>query len=317
PGGPTGLPAHLPGRRYTPPMRIGVTLPLSDGDTPDGHAPTFVETVAFARHAEAAGLDSVWIFDHVLFRSPLEPDSGVREGWTTLAALAPLVPRVELGTLVMCASFRNPALMAKMAATLDDLSGGRVILGLGSGWHDPEYEAFGWPTDHKVGRFAEDLEISARLLRGERVTFAGTWRQLSDAALVPAPGRRVPILVASKGDRMLGLTATWADAWNTAWFGRVDERLRIRLAGVEAACAEAGRDPGSIRRTIGVRLHEPGTGDPDDATSIDADATGLADFLDELAALGFEDAVIWSIAKSAASVERIAEARRIHLARSA
>jgi len=298
-------------------MRIGVTLPLSDGDTPDGHVPTFAETAAFARLAEAVGLDSVWIFDHVLFRSPDEPDSGIREGWTTFAALAPLVPRVELGSLVMCSSFRNPALMAKMAATLDDLAGGRLTLGLGSGWHDPEYEAFGWPADHKVGRFAEDLEITARLLHGERVTYDGTWQRTSDAVLVPPPERRVPILVAAKGERMLRLTATWADAWNTAWFGRIDDRLRTRLAALDAACAAVGRDPATLRRTIGVRLADPGTGSADDATALDAEAEGLAAFLDELAGLGADDAIIWSISKSAASVERIAEARRIHLARSA
>ena len=298
-------------------MRIGVTLPLSDGDTPDGHSPTFAETAAFARHAEAADLDSIWIFDHVLFRSAGEPDGAVREGWTTLAALAPLVTRVELGSLVMCSSFRNPALMAKMAATLDDLSGGRVILGLGSGWHDPEYEAFGWPVDHKVGRFAEDLEIAARLLRGERVTFSGTWRQTSDAVLAPPPERRVPVLVAAKGERMLRLTATWADAWNTAWFGRVDDRLRTRLDGLAAACAFVGRDPSTIRRTIGIRLEEPGSLRPDDPTAIDADAAGLADFLDELASLGIDDVLVWSIAKSAAALDRIAEARTVHLARRA
>ena len=298
-------------------MRIGVTLPLSDGDTPDGHAPTFEETAAFARHAEAAGLDSIWVFDHVVFRFAGEPDSGVREGWTTLAALAPIVPRVELGSLVMCSSFRNPALMAKMAATLDDLSGGRVILGLGSGWHDPEYEAFGWPVDHKVGRFAEDLEIAARLLRGERVTFAGTWQQTSEAVLAPRPTRPVPLLVAAKGERMLRLTASWADAWNTAWFGRVDDRLRMRLAALGEACGSVGRDPATIRRTIGVRLHEPGKGSPGDVTGLDAGATGLADFLDELAGLGIDDALIWSIAKSPAAVDRISEARTIHLARSA
>jgi len=298
-------------------MRIGVTLPLSDGDTPDGHCPTFAETAAFARHAEAAGLDSIWVFDHVLFRAAGEPDGTVREGWTTLAALAPLIPRVELGSLVMCSSFRNPALMAKMAAALDDLSGGRVILGLGSGWHDPEYDAFGWPTDHKVGRFAEDLEIAARLLRGERVTFAGTWQRTRDAVLAPPPDRHVPVLVAAKGPRMLGLTAAWADAWNTAWFGRVDDRLAARLDLLSSACAEAGRDPATLRRTVGIRLDEPGTGRPDDPTSLDADAAGLADFLDELAGLGFDDAVIWSIAKSAAALDRIAEARRVHLARSA
>lgn len=296
-------------------MRIGVTLPLSSGDTPDGHVPRFEETLAFALAAEASGLDSIWVFDHLLFRFPENdvPESGVREAWSTLAALAPLVPRVELGSLVMCSSFRNPGLMAKMAATVDDLSGGRVILGLGSGWHDPEYEAFGFPTDHKVGRFAEDLEITARLLRGERVTFDGRWQHPVDAALLPPPERRVPILVASKGERMLGLTATWADAWNTAWFGQVDERLLARLAALEAACADVARDPTTMRRTVGVRLREPGAGA--DAGSLDADASGLADFLDELAALGIDDALVWSISKSIPSVERIAEARRIHLAR--
>ena len=297
-------------------MRIGVTLPLADGDTADGHAPTFDETVAYARHAEAVGLDSIWVFDHLLFRVPGESEEGVREAWTTFAALAPIVPRVELGSLVMCSSFRNPALMAKMAATLDDLSGGRVILGLGSGWHDPEYEAFGYPTDHKVGRFAEDLEIAARLLRGERVTFEGQWRSLADAALLPPPSRHVPILVASKGERMLRLTATWADAWNTAWFGRVDDRLRTRLAGLEAACAAVGRDPATVRRTVGIRLHEPGSGSSDTA-GLDAGAAGLADFLDELAGLGIDDALVWSIAKTRPALDRIAEARMVHLARSA
>jgi alkanesulfonate monooxygenase SsuD/methylene tetrahydromethanopterin reductase-like flavin-dependent oxidoreductase (luciferase family) len=297
-------------------MKIGVTLPLADGDTADGRTPTFGETLAFAQRAEAIGLDSIWVFDHLLFRFPGEPEGAVREAWTTLAALAPVVPRVELGALVMCSSFRSPALMAKMAATLDDLSGGRVILGLGSGWHDPEYEAFGYPTDHKVGRFADDLEITARLLHGERVTFQGPWRSVTDAVLLPPPDRRVPILVAAKGERMLRLTATWADAWNTAWFGRVDDRLRGRMAALDAACDAVGRDPATMRRTIGIRLHDPGTG-ADDPAGLDADAPGLADFLDELGALGAHDGLIWSISKSASSLERIGEARRLHAARSA
>ncbi len=225
-------------------MRIGVTLPLSDDDTPDGHTPAFGETLAFARDAEAAGLDSIWVFDHLLFRFGDRPESGLHEAWTTLAALAPVVPRVELAALVMCSSFRNPGLMAKMAATLDAASGGRVLLGLGSGWHDPEYEAFGYPTDHRVGRFAEDVEVTARLLRGERVTFEGRWRRLDDAVLLPPPARAVPILVAARRDRMLHLTASWADAWNTAWFGSLDDRLRSHLAGLEAACDAVGSRPG-------------------------------------------------------------------------
>lgn len=293
-------------------MRIGVTLPLSDGDTTDGHSPTFQETSAFARHAEAAGLDSIWVFDHLLFRYPGRPDEGIREAWTTLAALAPAVPRVELGSLVMCSSFRNPALMAKMAATLDDLSGSRVILGLGSGWHDPEYEAFGYPVDHRVGRFAEDLEIAARLLRGETVTIAGRWRTTTRATLVPPPARPVPILVAAEGPRMLALTATWADAWNAAWFGAGDARLRALLAGLDAACAEAERDPATIRRTVGIRLHDPGDGHGD-RTGLAVDADGLAGLFDDLAALGIDDAIVWSPSKSAAALDRIADARRRHL----
>ncbi len=293
-------------------MRIGVTLPLSDGDTSDGHAPTFQETSAFARHAEAAALDSIWVFDHLLFRYPGRPDEGIREAWTSLAALAPVVPRVELGSLVMCSSFRNPALMAKMAATLDDLSGGRVILGLGSGWHDPEYEAFGYPLDHRVGRFAEDLEIAARLLRGETVSVAGRWRTMTGAALVPPPSRTVPILVAAEGPRMLALTAAWADAWNAAWFGAVDGRMRSLLASLDAACAEIGRDPATLRRTVGIRLHDPGEGHGD-RTGLAVDADGLAGLFDDLAAVGIDDAIVWSLSKSAAALDRIADARRLHL----
>jgi alkanesulfonate monooxygenase SsuD/methylene tetrahydromethanopterin reductase-like flavin-dependent oxidoreductase (luciferase family) len=293
-------------------MRIGVTLPLAGGDTSDGHAPTFEETLTFARHAEAAELDSIWVFDHLLFRYPGQPDEGIREAWTTLAALAPVVPRVELGALVMCSSFRNPGLMAKMAATLDDLSGGRLILGLGSGWHDPEYEAFGFPTDHKVGRFEEDLEIVARLLRGETVGFDGRWRSVANAALVPPPARRTPILVAAEGPRMMRLTATWADAWNAAWFGAADARLRELLAGLDGACRMVGRDPTTIRRTVGIRIDDRGAVSVG-ASGLAADSDRLAALFDDLAALGVDDALVWSTAKTTAAIDRIADARRWHL----
>jgi alkanesulfonate monooxygenase SsuD/methylene tetrahydromethanopterin reductase-like flavin-dependent oxidoreductase (luciferase family) len=293
-------------------MRIGVTLPLAGGDGPDGHAPTFDETLAFARQAETAGLDSIWVFDHLLFRYPGKPDEGIREAWTTLAALASVVPRVELGTLVMCASFRRPGLMAKMAATLDDLAGGRLLLGLGSGWHDAEYEAFDYPIDHRVGRFAEDLEITTRLLGGERLDYDGRWRSLRDAVLVPPPARRVPILVAAEGPRMLRLTARWGDAWNAAWFGAADARLRALLAELEAACREVERDPATLRRTVGVRVHDPGAPDADPRGLV-ADTDRLAALFDDLAALGIDDTIVWATSKSSAAIDRIADARRWHL----
>jgi FMNH2-dependent dimethyl sulfone monooxygenase len=201
-----------------------------------------------------------------------------------------------------------------MAATLDDLSGGRLILGLGSGWHEPEYAAFGLPFEQRVSWFAEDLEVIARLLRGETVTLEGRFRTYDRAILLPPPARRPPILVASKGPRMLRLTATWADAWNTAWFGRVDDRLRSRLADLDEACASVGRDPGSMRRTIGIRLHPPGQG-ADDTSGTDTEAAGLADLFDEVEALGFAHAIVWSLAKTPAALETIAEARELHRAR--
>jgi alkanesulfonate monooxygenase SsuD/methylene tetrahydromethanopterin reductase-like flavin-dependent oxidoreductase (luciferase family) len=295
-------------------MRVGVTVPLAYGDLEDGRAPTFAQTVDFSTRAERAGLDSIWVFDHLIFRFPDEPDEGLQEAWTILSALAGVIPRVELGALVMCSSFRNAGLMAKMGQTLDDLSGGRLILGLGCGWHEPEYDAFGFPFDHLVGRFEEDLEVIRRLLAGEKVDFQGRWSTYAGAQLLPAPARRTPILVASKGERMLRLTARWADAWNTAWFGSVDETVRQRLADLDDACDEVGRDRSEIRRTIGIRLFDPGERG-DDARSTDADAAGLADLFDELAVAGFADAIIWSISKSPAAIDRIGEAREIHRGR--
>jgi len=295
-------------------MKVGVTVPLAYGDLEDGRAPTFRETAEFSRHAEQVGLDSIWVFDHLIFRFPPEPDEGLNEAWTTLAALAPVVPRVELGALVMCTSFRNAGLLAKMAQTLDDLSDGRLILGVGCGWHQPEYDAFGLPFDHLVGRFEEDLQVIHKLLRGEKVTHDGRWSRYADAELLPPPARVPPILVASKGERMLRLTAQYAEAWNTAWFGGVDDLLRQRSADLDAACDAVGRERSSIRRTVGLRLHAPGT-KPDGDRGTDADAAGLADVFDELDALGFADALIWSLQKSPAALDRIAEARELHLGR--
>jgi alkanesulfonate monooxygenase SsuD/methylene tetrahydromethanopterin reductase-like flavin-dependent oxidoreductase (luciferase family) len=295
-------------------MRIGVTVPLAYGDVADGRAPTFAETVAFAQLAERVGLDSIWVYDHLIFKFPPEPDEGLHEAWTILSALSAVVPRVELGALVMCTSFRNAGLMAKMAATLDTISGDRLILGMGAGWHEPEYTSFGYPFDHLVGRFEEDIQVIDRLLRGESVDFEGKWSRYAGAQLLPPPARKTPVLIASKGERMLRLTARWADAWNTAWYGRIDDTLRERTAGIDAALAEAGRDRTSLRKTVGIRLHEPGQLG-DDTKGTDANAQGLADLFDELEAFGYQDALVWSVGKTTAAVERLAQAREIHRGR--
>ena len=226
----------------------------------DGAGGTWQDILALARGAEDGGADSLWLSDHFFYREagqPIGAETGYHEPWTLLSALAATTTRVELGTLVLATSFRPPGLLAKMAATADDVSGGRLILGLGCGWHEPEYEAFGYPFDHRVGRFEEALRIIVPLIHGERVTVDGVWSQVRDAAIRPAPIRTdLPILVAAKGERMLRLTARFADSWQTAWFGRPDERYRERHAALVAACETEGRDPASLQVTVGVSVEE-------------------------------------------------------------
>jgi len=236
-------------------MRIGIVLPIAEEDGEDG-TPSYVEIRAIAIAAETAGLDSVWVFDHLLFRFDGET-SGIHECWTILAAIAEATHRVELGTLVMCTGFRNAALLAKMAATLDHVSGGRLILGIGAGWHDPEYEAFGYPTDHKVGRFAEALAVITGLIREGRVDLDGQFTTARDAVLRPPARPDLPILVAAKRPRMLDLTARHADAWNLAWFGLPDERLARVRGELTDACHRVGRDPTTLAITVGITVRYP------------------------------------------------------------
>ena len=204
-------------------------------------------------------------------------ETGLHEPWTLLSALAAVTSRVELGTLVLSTSFRPAGLLAKMAATADAVAGGRLILGLGCGWHEPEYTAFGYPFDHRVGRFEEALRIIAPLTRGERVTVEGTWQQVREAAIDPPPIRpRLPILVAAKGERMLRLTAEHADLWQTAWFGMPDDRYRGRHDDLLAACAATGRDPATLGITVGVDIDEAPSGPNSLPMDSDAIVAGLA-----------------------------------------
>jgi alkanesulfonate monooxygenase SsuD/methylene tetrahydromethanopterin reductase-like flavin-dependent oxidoreductase (luciferase family) len=236
-------------------MKVGVVLPIAQEDGTSA-PPSYPEIRAIATGAEDGGLDSVWVFDHLLFRFDGET-TGIHECWTVLAAIAEATSRVELGTIVMCTSFRNAALLAKMAATLDHVSGGRLILGIGSGWHDPEFDAFGYPTDHKVGRFEEALTIIRSLIREGRADLDGRWMTARDAVLIPPARPDIPILIAAKRPRMLDLVARHADAWNLAWFGLPDDRWRGVRDQLAAACVAAGRDPATLERTVGVTVRYP------------------------------------------------------------
>jgi len=273
-------------------MKIGMLLPMNDADGTGGSRWTQIRELA--RLGEAGGLDSLWVYDHLIFRMPNEPEDGIHEAWTLLSAVAAITERVELGTIVLGTGFRPPALLAKMAATLDEVSNGRLILGLGTGWHEPEYAAFGYPFDHRVGRFEEFLAVAMPLLRGERVTLHGEWHQAEDAVLMPPPPRparmpgRIPVLIAGKGERMLRLVARNADSWNAAWFGLPTERFHQRRADLVAACDAEGRDPATVEVTVGVTIdaEAPAEGRPMADNALAPDVDGIARALDAWRDLG-------------------------------
>src|SRR5215213_9842848 len=187
-----------------------------------------------AQAAEECRFDSIWIGDHLLYE---DPERGPWEAWTLMSALAAVTERVGIGPLVACLGFHPPGLVAKMAATIDEVSGGRFTLGVGAGWNQREFSAFGIPYDRRVSRFEEAFGIVRRLLAGERATVDGRFWQADDAVLLPRPHRRVPLMVGSNGPRMLGLTLPHADAWNTWWedYGNSAEGFAELNARISAA----------------------------------------------------------------------------------
>jgi probable F420-dependent oxidoreductase len=236
-------------------MKLGLMLPIGEKSV-HRETPRYADVLAMARAAEGAGFDSLWVTDHLIMRFPGQEERGAWEAFTLLAALAGATSQIALAPLVACTSFRNPALLAKMADTLDEISGGRFILGLGAGWHQPEYEAFGYPFDHLASRFEEALRIIVPLLREGHVDFKGTYYEARDCDLRPrGPSPTGPAIWIGAGQpRMLRLTARYADAWNTAWHAEpldVAERYQDLLA----ACQKVGRDPATIALTAGSMAH--------------------------------------------------------------
>jgi alkanesulfonate monooxygenase SsuD/methylene tetrahydromethanopterin reductase-like flavin-dependent oxidoreductase (luciferase family) len=203
--------------------------------------------------AEANGWDSVWTWDHLLaIFGPWEQP--ILEGWTTLSAVAAVTTRVRLGLMVGANTFRNPGLTTKLATTLDNVSGGRAVLGIGGAWFEREHEAFGIPEwgsgfGERLDRLDESVMLMRRLLDGERVTHEGRFYRMTDALCEPRPIQgRLPILIGGSGPRKtLRTTALRADAWNTA--GSLDE-TKERLAILDGHCADVGRDRGEIELTV-------------------------------------------------------------------
>ena len=304
-------------------MKVGAVLPMAENPE-TGAIPAYREIRDLARQAEAAGFDSVWLYDHLLYRFPNRPVSGSWEGWTLLSGVAEATERVELGTIVLCTAFRNPAVLAKMAVTLDEISAGRFILGLGAGWHQPEFDAFGIPFDHKAGRFEEALKIIVPMLREGEVTFEGQHYQARETQRRPRGPRPKgpPILIGSgpRSPRMLWLCATYADQWNGSLRnGRShgDQVPPLREA-VDAACRDVGRDPATVQRSVSIMVDQTGTREigpsmkPENADPLTGSPEEIAAGLRAFEAEGIDHLQVYLVPNTIASIERFAGVLEIY-----
>ena len=249
----TALPGPLAGRR---PLAVGIQLPEVEWEA------RWPDLRALALRAEELGFDSIWYGDHLLYRRPGDERArGPWEAWSVLAGIAAVTSRILIGPLVAATAFHSPAMLAKKAATVDEISGGRLIVGLGAGWNETEFRAFGFPYDHRIGRFEEAFTIVRTLLRNGAIDFAGTYYSARDCELVPRPRPGgPPLMVGSTGERMLAVTVPHVDAWNAwyDWFGNRPEGVAALRDRVDAACRDAGREPAAIARTVAVQVRLPG-----------------------------------------------------------
>ena len=246
----------MPGER---PLRVGLYIPNGSGYMANG-VYRWSDILDFARAAEDVGFDSVWVADHMIFRFPGETETQSRwECWTILSAIAATTTRIELGPLVSCMSFRNPAHLAKIAETVDEISNGRLILAVGAGWHEPEYTAYGFPYDHRASRFEDGFRIVHDHLSTGQSDFKGTYYAVEYCEVVPRGPRpnSIPLIGGTNGPRLLRITAELADGWNTDWVGSPEAIPQLQAA-VDAACAEAERDPATLARSACVYVDLPG-----------------------------------------------------------
>lgn len=276
----------------TRPLQVGIQLPEVERDV------RWPEYLAMARAAERVGFDSIWVGDHYLYRDDGRPERGPWEAWTLLAALAAVTERVRLGPLVACLGFHPPGILAKMAATVDEVSAGRFVLGVGAGWNVTEFAAFGFPYDHRVDRFEASFSAVRRLLAGERVTARGDGWSLEDAVVLPPPARRCHLMIGSTGARMLSIALPHVDAWNT-WFdayGNTAEGFAALNERVSAAAIEAGRRPEQIMRSACTLVVLDATSGertvPPDVQPLVGDASEIAAGLRALAAAGADEVIV-------------------------
>ena len=274
-------------------LRVGVQLPEVE------RVVTWPEVRDMAVTAEDVGFDSLWVGDHLLYKGDGE-SKGPWEAWSMLAAIAAVTDRVQIGPLVASTSFHSPAMLAKKAVTVDEISNGRLILGLGAGWNQIEYDAYGFPFDHRASRFEEAFTIIRTLLTAGAIDFEGEFYTLRDCELVPpARAAGIPLMIGSEGPRVLRATLPYVDGWNAwhAWYDNSLDGAEALLERIDDACAEAERVPSTLSRSLAVFVKAPGgesgirQGSPDRKSSaaIEGDKELIAEHLAGLAGLGVDE----------------------------
>lgn len=237
-------------------LKVGIQLPEVEREV------RWPELLDMIRAIEDLGFDSIWLGEHLLYRWPDHGPRGPWEAWTIMAAIAATTSRVEFGPLVACTNFHNPALLAKQATTIDEISGGRLILGLGAGWNEGEFRAYGFPYDRRVERFEEAFTVIRTLLQEGAIDFDGRWYQIRDCELLPRGPRPggPPLMIGSNGPRMLRATVPHVQSWNS-WFSDIGNRpdgVAALRARVDEACRDVGRDPATLERSVAVMVRLPG-----------------------------------------------------------
>lgn len=288
-------------------MRIGLQLPEVERHY------SWAEIRQIAQTAEACEFDTIWVGDHLLYRDASDVERGPWEAWSMLAGLAEATERVRIGPLVAATAFHSPAMIAKKAATIDEMSDGRLILGLGAGWNRVEFDAFGFPFDHRVSRFEEAFTIVSTLIREGVIDHEGVHYQARDMSLLPRARVEMPLLIGSNGPRMLRIAAPHVDMWNTwyASYGNVPSGLPPLIARLEAACADVGRDPAEIEKTAAVYVQvsrgqgrAPGSSERPAVEPIPG--AQLHEILDELEGMGISEAQVVLDPIDASAVEELA-----------
>jgi probable F420-dependent oxidoreductase len=287
---------------------IGIQLPEVERDV------RWPELRSMALAAEQVGFDSVWLGDHLLYRDAARAERGPWDAWTTLAAIAAETERVRLGPLVACAAFHAPGILARMAASIDEISGGRFVLGIGAGWNEVEFRAFGIPFDQRASRFEEAFAIVRGLLAGERVSVDGRFHHAEDAVLFPTPARRVPLMLGSNGDRLLRAALPHVDAWNT-WFedyGNTADGFAALNARITAAAEAAGRDPATLTRSAcSLVVLDTSAGErrvSERVTPVEGDAAAIASRWRELADAGADEIIAVCDPITEASIRTLGDA---------